>query len=335
MRMLVRSLPSWAWEAYSWRRARLLGWARKMALDLADGCGGEPHPRVEDGVAGLQALGGLCADGGPLQRLALLVLLGLERFFDDLRASDTLDRGGQAGRRGGRLVGSGGRGDGLSRGLGLNRLGLSGNRLGLRRRLGLSSGLGLHGLDSGLGQRGLDSGLGLRGVRRGLLDSGLGLRGLVGRDSRPRVVRLGSRLSAATTAQVGERGEERAAVALGGRRAATTLAGRCGRLLRRQRLDRLRDAEDPRTEGGLLDIGRDRRRRRKIGARIGRLGGRLVGGRLGGRLVGGRLGRWGVPVRLGVAGGLARRGLLGRGRTRDSLLYRLLRLRGRYLHRGF
>ena len=161
MRMLLRSVPSWACEANSERLGRSsrrgrpperwppppgrragavaaargalgLGRARQLGLDLAHGRRGEPDPCVEDGIAGLEPLGGLGADGGPLQRLALLVLLGLQRFLDDLGATDALDRRGDAGGRGRRAIAGrvglvlGGRGGLLGGGSG--GLGLGGGR---------------------------------------------------------------------------------------------------------------------------------------------------------------------------------------------------------------
>ena len=78
-------------------------------------------------------------------------------------------------------------------------------------------------------------------------------------------------------------------MALGGRRAATALADRNGGLDRRQRLDRLGDAEDLRADGGLLGVRRDRRAR--SGGSCGvRLGCGLGSGCLRSRLRGGRLG---------------------------------------------
>src|SRR5436305_14948302 len=47
------------------RRALLLGRTRELGLDVAYGRGSEPHPCVEDRVAGLLALRGLGADGRP------------------------------------------------------------------------------------------------------------------------------------------------------------------------------------------------------------------------------------------------------------------------------
>src|SRR4051812_12816748 len=104
-------------------------------LDVAHGSGGEPHPRGEDRVARLVALGLCGAHGGPLHGLAVVAALGLERLAPRVGPADALDRrhearlgaGGAARGRGGRL-----------RLLGRLRRGLD---LGLR--LGLDGGLAL------------------------------------------------------------------------------------------------------------------------------------------------------------------------------------------------
>src|SRR4051794_27128407 len=157
-------------------------------LDVAHGSGGEPHPRGEDRVARLVALGLFGAHGGPFHGLAVVAALGLERLAHRVGPADALDRrhearlgaGGAARGRGGRL-----------RLLGRLRRGLD---LGLR--LGLDGGLALGDGRSGLvGRRRRCVG----GPRRVVGDLGAGAleRGLLG------------------LAELGELGEERAAVALG------------------------------------------------------------------------------------------------------------------------
>src|SRR4051794_20894105 len=107
--------------------AALVGAARvDDGLDVADRGGREAHPGGEGRVAGLDALGLLAADGGPLHRLAVLTALGLERLQHGVRAADALDCGGQAGLGAGGAAGGGGR-----RRRGLLLLGLRGLRLGL------------------------------------------------------------------------------------------------------------------------------------------------------------------------------------------------------------
>src|SRR4051812_47990786 len=106
--------------------AALVGAARvDDGLDVADRGGREAHPGGEGRVAGLDALGLLAADGGPLHRLAVLTALGLERLQHGVRAADALDCGGQAGLGAGGAAGGGGR-----RRRGLLLLGLRGLRLG-------------------------------------------------------------------------------------------------------------------------------------------------------------------------------------------------------------
>ena len=65
-------------------------------LDVTDRRGREAHPGGEDRVAGLDALGLLGADRGPLHGLAVVAALGLQRLEHGLGAADTLDRGGEA-----------------------------------------------------------------------------------------------------------------------------------------------------------------------------------------------------------------------------------------------
>src|SRR5436190_1612035 len=59
--------------------ALLLAAVVDEALDLADRRRGEPEPCRVGGIAGLEPARGLAAARGPLERLALLVLLGPER----------------------------------------------------------------------------------------------------------------------------------------------------------------------------------------------------------------------------------------------------------------
>src|SRR5205085_2518428 len=117
-------------------------------------------------IAGLQAARGLAARRGPLQRLALLILLRTQGLADGLGPADAVDRREQA-----RAVDRrrrGGRSGGALR-LGLGGRWLLGRRLRGGRRLG-----------SRLGElvalRRLRVGRGLLGDR-GLLGSGRRLRG--------------------------------------------------------------------------------------------------------------------------------------------------------------
>jgi hypothetical protein len=65
-------------------------------LDVADRGRREAHPGGEGRVAGLDALGLLGADRGPLHGLAVVAALGLQGLEDGLGAADALDRRGQA-----------------------------------------------------------------------------------------------------------------------------------------------------------------------------------------------------------------------------------------------
>ena len=137
-------------------RAAVLAGRLRDGLDLAHGGRGEPDPRLEDGIAGLEPLRALAADGGPLHRLPVLTARGRERLADGLRAPDALDGGDEPGLHASgalRLVdglglGSGsGSGSGLGGGLG-GSLALGGRRRlggGRRRRGGRLRGRGLHG----------------------------------------------------------------------------------------------------------------------------------------------------------------------------------------------
>src|SRR4051794_41193726 len=130
----------------------VLARGRGDGLDGADRSGGEPHPRLEDGVAGLEALGALAADGRPLHGLPILAPRRRERLADDLRAAHALDGGDQTGldargalrlvdglrlwgRGGGRVGclgrGRGGRLGGGRGGVGGGRVGVGGGRAGV------------------------------------------------------------------------------------------------------------------------------------------------------------------------------------------------------------
>ena len=65
-------------------RAAVLARRLRDGLDLADGGRGEPHPRLEDGIAGLQPLRALAAHGGPLHRLPVLTARRRERLAHGL-----------------------------------------------------------------------------------------------------------------------------------------------------------------------------------------------------------------------------------------------------------
>src|SRR4051794_13122961 len=128
----------------------ILARRRGDGLDGTDRSGGEPHPRLEDGVAGLEALGALAADGRPLHGLPVLAPRRRERLADDLRAAHALDGGDQTGLdargalrlvdglrlwgRGGGRVGCLGRGRGGR--LGGGRGGVGGGRAGVGGRRG-------------------------------------------------------------------------------------------------------------------------------------------------------------------------------------------------------
>jgi hypothetical protein len=165
------------------------------------GRAGQAHPGVEDGIAGLEALARVGADRRPLQRLVVLVALGLQRLEDDVRAAGAVDRRDQAravdrrGRRRAALLAVDERvvagmlaGAGIADRLALDdRRGDRGGRL-LDGRLGRRVALGggsvggrsLGGRDLGRGRLGLRRGRGRlvehrRGGRGGgLLDRGLG-----------------------------------------------------------------------------------------------------------------------------------------------------------------
>src|SRR4051794_868427 len=147
----------------------VLAGRRGDGLDGADRSGGEPHPGLEDRVAGLEALGALAADGRPLHGLPVLAPRRRERLADDLRAAHALDGGDQTGldargalrlvdglrlggRGGGRVGclgrGRGGRLGGGRGGVGGGRVGVGGGRAGVgggrgrRRPFGRSGRLG-------------------------------------------------------------------------------------------------------------------------------------------------------------------------------------------------
>src|SRR4051794_17386630 len=102
-------------------------------LDLAHGRGREAQPGRVGGIAGLQAASRLAARRGPLQRLALLVLLRPQRLAHGLRPADAVDRGQQP-----RAVDGGRRGRGAARRTGglltCSLGGLGGCGVGRRRR---------------------------------------------------------------------------------------------------------------------------------------------------------------------------------------------------------
>ena len=119
----------------------------ELALDRRDRRRREPDPGAEDGIAGLEALARVGADRRPLQRLVVLVALGLEGLEEDLgppaRSIAATSRGPVDRRRGRRRGAAAGVGAGPRRPGGLpaaaRGVGLGGGGSRARRSAGASA----------------------------------------------------------------------------------------------------------------------------------------------------------------------------------------------------